>query len=173
MNFTEYNYMHADVEGIKEALNKKFGRLQAAHEFVYADSDSCKYAVPECTIVWNHGETTYLKGKNALRIARHWLYTDPDCLLVYTPGWIYLKCEKPEEITFIYDAYDNANHKHKRCNEVKIEMIGQSFWSLFREALAVAEEECLKNDLTLLSICVSNTDNAVKIIEGGDQNDNG
>lgn len=45
----------------------------------------------ECTIVWNHGETTYLKGKNALCIARHWLYTDPDCLLVYTAGWIYLK----------------------------------------------------------------------------------
>lgn len=53
--------------------------------------DVIKYEVPECTIVWNHGETTYLKGKNALRIARHWLYTDPDCLLVYTAGWIYLK----------------------------------------------------------------------------------
>lgn len=50
-----------------------------------------EYEVPECTIVWNHGETTYLKGKNALRIARHWLYTDPGCLLVYTAGWIYLK----------------------------------------------------------------------------------
>lgn len=57
----------------------------------YADTDSFKLYVPECTIVWNHGETTYIKGKNALRIARHWLYTDPDCLLVHTAGWIYLK----------------------------------------------------------------------------------
>lgn len=53
--------------------------------------DLFKKIIPECTIVWNHGETTYLKGMNALRIARHWLYTDPDCLLVYTSGWIYLK----------------------------------------------------------------------------------
>lgn len=50
-----------------------------------------KPITPDCTIIWNHGETTYLKGKNALLIARHWLYTDPDCLLVYTDGWIYLK----------------------------------------------------------------------------------
>lgn len=50
--------------------------------------------VPECTIVWNHGETTYLKGKNALRIARNWLYNDDECLLVYTPGWIYLKWDE-------------------------------------------------------------------------------
>ena len=62
--------------------------------FMYYDSDSLQ---PEpskpisCTILWRSGETTYLKGKNALRIARSWLYRDPDCLMVYTPGWIYLK----------------------------------------------------------------------------------
>lgn len=78
-------------EEIKVQLNNKYGRLQADPDFIYADTDSLKFEVPECTIVWNHGETTYLKGKNALRIARHWLYTDPDCLLVYTAGWIYLK----------------------------------------------------------------------------------
>ena len=58
---------------------------------VYVDTDSIKYVIPSCTILWRSGETTYLKGKNALRIAKHWLYTDDDCLLVYTPGWIYLK----------------------------------------------------------------------------------
>lgn len=75
---------------IKVQLNKKY-ELSAYPEFIYADTDSFKYKVPECTIVWNHGETTYLKGKNALRIARRWLYSDDECLLVYTDGWIYLK----------------------------------------------------------------------------------
>lgn len=60
-------------------------------KIVYVDTDSIKYAVPYCFIVWASGETTYLKGKNALRIARSWLYSDPECLMVYTPGWIYLK----------------------------------------------------------------------------------
>ena len=83
---------------IKVQLNKKYG-LSADPEFIYADTDSVKYEVPECTIVWNHGETTYLKGKNALRIARRWLYSDDDCLLVYTPGWIYLKPGREEIIT--------------------------------------------------------------------------
>lgn len=78
------------ADQIKVQINKKYG-LSADNDFCYADTDSFKYEVPECTIVWNHGETTYLKGKNALRIARNWLYTDPDCLLVYTSGWIYLK----------------------------------------------------------------------------------
>lgn len=60
---------------------------------IYYDSDSLqsKPSVPHCTILWASGETTYLKGKNALRIARSWLYSDPECLLVSTPGWIYLK----------------------------------------------------------------------------------
>lgn len=59
----------------------------------YYDSDSLQRrpSVPHCTILWRSGETTYLKGKNALRIARAWLYSDPECLLVSTPGWIYLK----------------------------------------------------------------------------------
>ena len=60
----------------------------------YYDTDSCEFRKPEtpsCTILWRSGETTYLKGKNALRIARSWLYSDQDCLMVYTPGWIYLK----------------------------------------------------------------------------------
>lgn len=161
MNITEVNYMLSDEEAMKRKINELYGNKNV----IYADTDSFKLAVPECTIVWKHGETTYLKGKNALRIARHWLYTDPECLLVHTAGWIYLKGEKPEQITFIYDAYDNANHKHKRCNKVNIEMNGQSFSALFREALKAAEDECLKNDLTLLSVCVSNTDAAVKIIE--------
>ena len=62
--------------------------------FMYFDSDSLKvekHKVISCTILWKSGETTYLKGKNALRISRSWLYSDPDCLMVYTPGWIYLK----------------------------------------------------------------------------------
>lgn len=59
---------------------------------IYYDTDSLKVEKPiSCTILWSSGETTYLKGKNALRIARSWLYSDPECLLVYTPGWIYLK----------------------------------------------------------------------------------
>ena len=76
----------------KEEINAMFGRKNV--DVVYVDTDSLKYEVPECTIVWNHGETTYLKGKNALRIARRWLYNDDECLLVYTPGWIYLKSEE-------------------------------------------------------------------------------
>lgn len=62
--------------------------------FMYYDTDSFKVEKPKpiaCTILWRSGETTYLKGKNALRIARSWLYSDSDCLMVYTPGWIYLK----------------------------------------------------------------------------------
>ena len=62
--------------------------------FIYYDTDSLKVEKPKpiaCTILWGSGETTYLKGKNALRIARSWLYSDPECVLVYTPGWIYLK----------------------------------------------------------------------------------
>lgn len=55
------------------------------------DIDLFKKMTPECSIIWNHGEVTYLKGANALRIARSWLYNDPDCLMVYTSGWIYLK----------------------------------------------------------------------------------
>ena len=78
------------TDQIKVQINKKYG-LSGDPDYIYADTDSFKLDVPECTIVWNHGETTYLKGKNALRIARHWLYTDPDCLLVHTAGWIYLK----------------------------------------------------------------------------------
>ena len=71
-------------------------QLQDCKEFepiCYYDSDSLqrKPSVPHCTILWSSGETTYLKGKNALRIARAWLYSDPECLLVSTPGWIYLK----------------------------------------------------------------------------------
>ena len=73
----------------KEEINAMFGKKGC--EVIYVDTDSVKLQPVECTIVWSHGETTYLKGKNALRIARHWLYTDPDCLLVYTSGWIYLK----------------------------------------------------------------------------------
>lgn len=63
-------------------------------EIIYYDTDSLKVEKPKpisCTILWSSGETTYLKGKNALRIARSWLYSDQECLLVYTPGWIYLK----------------------------------------------------------------------------------
>ena len=77
---------------------KKILRMQSqdCKEFEpigYYDSDSLqsKPSVPHCTILWASGETTYLKGKNALRIARAWLYSDPECLLVSTPGWIYLK----------------------------------------------------------------------------------
>ena len=44
-----------------------------------------------CTIVWVHGEITEIKGKNALQIARKWLYNNDDVLLVHTTGWIYLK----------------------------------------------------------------------------------
>lgn len=77
----------------KDEINAMFGKKGC--EVVYVDTDSVKLDPVECTIVWNHGETTYLKGKNALRIARHWLYTDPDCLLVYTAGWIYLKGDDP------------------------------------------------------------------------------
>lgn len=65
--------------------------------FIYYDTDSLKVEMPKpiaCTILWSSGETTYLKGKNALRIARAWLYSDAECLLVYTPGWIYLKSGK-------------------------------------------------------------------------------
>ena len=83
---------------IKVQLNKIY-RLSADPGFIYADTDSIRYEVPECTIVWNHGETTYLKGKNALRIALRWLYSDDDCLLVYTPGWIYLKPGRGEVST--------------------------------------------------------------------------
>lgn len=63
-------------------------------QIIYYDSDSCQPGPSRpisCTILWSSGETTYFKGKNALRIARAWLYSDPDCILVYTPGWIYLK----------------------------------------------------------------------------------
>ena len=80
---------------------KKILRMQSLdceefEPFEYYDSDSLqsKPTVPHCTILWASGETTYLKGKNALRIARAWLYSDPDCLLVSTPGWIYLKGSK-------------------------------------------------------------------------------
>ena len=67
--------------------------LSDIQKVVYYDSDSLQRrpSVPHCTILWASGETTYLKGKNALRIARAWLYSDPECLLVSTPGWIYLK----------------------------------------------------------------------------------
>lgn len=67
---------------------------QEFEPFIYYDTDSLKVEKPKpisCTILWSSGETTYLKGKNALRIARSWLYSDPECLLVYTTGWIYLK----------------------------------------------------------------------------------
>lgn len=75
---------------------KKILRMQSQdckefEPFEYYDTDSLKYVTPHCTILWASGETTYLKGKNALRIARAWLYSDPECLLVSTPGWIYLK----------------------------------------------------------------------------------
>lgn len=60
-------------------------------QFVYEDTDSVQEDIPECTILWKNGETTYLKGRNALRIARNWLYHEEECLLVYTTGWIYLK----------------------------------------------------------------------------------
>ena len=53
--------------------------------------DTQKHFAPDCTILWVKGETTYLKGKNALRIARTWLETDPDCLMIYSAGWLYLK----------------------------------------------------------------------------------
>lgn len=62
--------------------------------FMYYDSDSLQPEPSQpisCTILWSSGETTYLKGKNALRIARCWLYSEPECLLIYTHGWIYLK----------------------------------------------------------------------------------
>ena len=140
----------------KEEINAMFGKRGC--DVIYVDTDSVKLQPVECTIVWNHGETTYLKGKNALRIAKHWLYTDPDCLLVYTSNWIYLKCEEPKEITFIYDAYDEYNHKHSRCHEIKLEMNGKSVNELFDIALFKAQTECLKNNLTLLSICINNTD---------------
>lgn len=91
-----------------EEMKRKINNLYGKHT-VYVDTDSakelqenepdpdikdidlCKKMTPECSIIWNHGEVTYLKGANALRIARSWLYNDPDCLMVYTSGWIYLK----------------------------------------------------------------------------------
>lgn len=90
----------------ERAKNRKVLRMQSqvCPEFepvpsVYYDTDSLKVEKPiSCTILWSSGETTYLKGKNALRIARAWLYSDAECLLVYTPGWIYLKGGR-EEIT--------------------------------------------------------------------------
>lgn len=85
----------------ERAAGRKILRMQSqdCQEFepepiIYYDTDSLKVEKPKpiaCTILWSSGETTYLKGKNALRIARAWLYSDPECLLVYTPGWIYLK----------------------------------------------------------------------------------
>lgn len=83
----------------ERAKGKKVLRMQETdcaefEPFMYYDSDSCLSEPSKpisCTILWSSGETTYLKGKNALRIARAWLYSDPECLLVSTPGWIYLK----------------------------------------------------------------------------------
>lgn len=83
----------------ERSKGKKILRMQSQdcpefEPFMYYDSDSCQPEPSQpisCTILWSSGETTYLKGKNALRIARCWLYSEPDCLLVYTPGWIYLK----------------------------------------------------------------------------------
>lgn len=85
---------------------KKILRMQSQdceefEPYIYYDTDILKVEKPKpisCTILWSSGETTYLKGKNALRIARAWLYSDAECLLVYTPGWIYLKGGK-EAIT--------------------------------------------------------------------------
>ena len=90
----------------ERAKGRKILRMQSQDcpEFepvqtIYYNSDSLKVEKPiSCTILWSSGETTYLKGKNALRIARAWLYSDAECLMVYTPGWIYLKGDK-EEIT--------------------------------------------------------------------------
>lgn len=86
----------------ERSKGKKVLRMQEINcsefePFIYYDIDSFKVEQPKtiaCTILWSSGETTYLKGKNSLRIARSWLYSDPECLLVYTPGWIYLKSGK-------------------------------------------------------------------------------
>lgn len=83
----------------ERAKGRKVLRMQETdcgefEPFMYYDTDSMKVEKPKsiaCTILWSSGETTYLKGKNALRIARAWLYSDPECILVCTPGWIYLK----------------------------------------------------------------------------------
>lgn len=88
----------------ERAVGRKVLRMQSQdceefEPFMYYDSDSlqsCPSKPISCTILWSSGETTYLKGKNALRIARSWLYSDPDCLLVYTSGWIYLKSGREE-----------------------------------------------------------------------------
>lgn len=45
----------------------------------------------ECHIIWEHGEVTYLKGHNALRLAMHWLKKDRDCLAVMCNHNLYLK----------------------------------------------------------------------------------
>ncbi len=90
----------------ERAAGRKVLRMQSQdceefEPFIYYDTDRLKVEKPKpisCTILWSSGETTYLKGKNALRIARAWLYSDAECLLVYTPGWIYLKGSK-EAIT--------------------------------------------------------------------------
>lgn len=82
---------------------KKICRMQSSDcpEFdpiEYYDTDSFQIREDNrvaCTILWKSGETTYIKGKHALRIARSWLYSDPDCLMVYTTGWIYLKGGEP------------------------------------------------------------------------------
>ena len=92
----------------ERAAGRKILRMQSQDcpEFepvpaIYYDTDSFIVEKPKpisCTILWSSGETSYLKGKNALRIARAWLYSDAACLMVYTPGWIYLKSGS-EEIT--------------------------------------------------------------------------
>lgn len=45
----------------------------------------------ECHIIWEHGEVTYLKGWNSLRLAMHWLKKDHDCLAVICNHILYLK----------------------------------------------------------------------------------
>ena len=50
-----------------------------------------KLVTPEVHIIWEHGDVTYIKGHNALRLAMHWLDCDRDCLAVLCRGTMYLK----------------------------------------------------------------------------------
>ena len=64
-----------------------------AKRYQYKDTDSfqLKMEIPAAEVIWEHGEITYIKGHNALRLAIHWLADDPECLAVQCNGVLYLK----------------------------------------------------------------------------------
>lgn len=45
----------------------------------------------KATIIWEGCDITTIKGANALKIALHWLHTNPECLVVVSGNNLYLK----------------------------------------------------------------------------------